>query len=219
MSEPPPDRRVRVVLADDHTLVRTGVRALLEAANIEVVGDVCDGAGAIRLCAELAPDVAILDVGMPGLSGIDAARAIREANPHVRIIMLSMYADRQYVAEALKAGASSYLLKDAAFSELLTAVEVALSGGVHLAPEVSRTAAGDASHGDVATILARLSARERQVLQLVAESKTNSEIARILHISPHTVDTHRRNVMEKLDLHSVVDLVKFAIRYGLASVD
>ena len=204
-------------------MVRNGVRALLESAGVEVVGDAHDGREAVRLAAALRPDVVILDVAMPGMNGIEAARVIREADPRVGIIMLSMHGDRQYIAEAVKAGASGYVLKDAAFSELHTAVTAVMAGRVHFSPEVSRTAVDDyvrrVRNEVPPTSLDLLSSRERQVLQLIAESKTSSEIGKALHISIHTVDTHRRKIMEKLDLHNVVDLVKFAIRHGLATVD
>jgi DNA-binding NarL/FixJ family response regulator len=215
--------RQRVLLAEDHTLVRAGVRTLLESAGIEVVGDACDGREAVRLCASLRPDLAILDVAMPVMNGIEAARAIHEENKSVGIIMLSMHGDPHYVAEALKAGAAGYVLKDAAFSELLSAVHTVSGGGIHLSPAVSRTALDDyvrrVRNEVPPTSLDLLSSRERQVLQLIAESKTSAEIGRLLFISPHTVDTHRRKIMEKLNMHNVVDLVKFAIRHGLATVD
>jgi len=200
-------------------MVRAGVRTLLENAQIQVVGDARDGREALRLCAERAPDVVILDVAMPDMNGIDAARAIHQAHPHIGIIMLSMHCDRHYEVEALRAGARAYVLKDAAFSELRAAVTVVASGGTLLSLDVDAAQQAPATELPTPSKLDLLSSRERQVLQLIAESKTNAEIARVLYISPHTVDTHRRKIMEKLDLHNVVDLVKFAIRHGLAGVD
>jgi len=211
--------RPRVLLVDDHTMVRAGVRTLLENAQIQVVGDAKDGREAVRLCAELTPDVVILDVAMPDMNGIEAARAIRQVDPHIGIIMLSMHSDRHYVAEAVRAGASGYVLKDAAFSELRAAVVTVASGGTHLGLGVEAAQPTHTSEPPTPSKFDMLSSRERQVLELIAESKTNAEIARVLYISPHTVDTHRRKIMEKLDLHNVVDLVKFAIRHGLADVD
>jgi DNA-binding NarL/FixJ family response regulator len=204
-------------------MVRSGVRALLEGASLEVVGEAADGREAIRLAASHRPDLVVLDVAMPLMNGIEAAREIRSADPRVGIIVLSMHGDRAYVAEALRAGASGYVLKSAAFSELLKAVDEVLAGRLYLAPSVSRTALDDyvrrVRDEVVPSEIERLSARERQVLQLIAESKTSAEIGEVLHISPHTVDTHRRKIMEKLELHNVVDLVKFAIRHGLTSLE
>jgi len=221
--EPREPKRARVVLAEDHTMVRSGVRALLEGARLEVVGEAADGREAIRLAASLRPDLIVLDVAMPLMNGIEAAREIRGADGKVGIIVLSMHGDRAYVTEALRAGASGYVLKSAAFSELLKAVDEVLAGRIYLAPSVSRTALDDyvrRVRDEVApSEIERLSARERQVLQLIAESKTSAEIGEVLHISPHTVDTHRRKLMEKLEVHNVVDLVKFAIRHGLTSLE
>ena len=215
---------VKVVLAEDHTMVRAGVRALLEAAEgITVVGEASDGREAVKLVHNLEPHVVVMDVAMPKLNGIEATRQIHKERPETRIIILSMHGDRQYIFEALRAGASAYLLKDAAFGELLTAMEAVVAGRTYLSPAVSSVALDDYVHRVRSDAepggIDKLSAREREVLQLIAESKTSAEIGRSLHISVHTVDTHRRKIMEKLDIHSVVDLVKFAIRNGLASLD
>lgn len=217
------ESKLRILLAEDHTMVRTGVRALLEGAGIEVVGDSADGAEAVKLCQKLAPDVVVLDVAMPVMNGIEAAREIRSANEDVGIVILSMHGDPQYIAESFRAGATGYVLKDAAFSELLSAVRDVAAGRVYMTPSVSKTAFQDyirrVRNEEPATKLDLLSARERQVLQLIAEARTSSEIGETLHISTHTVDTHRRRIMEKLDLHNIVDLVKFALRHGLTSLD
>ena len=214
---------VRVMLADDHTLVRSGMRALLEGAGFTVVGEAGDGREAVRMCGELAPDVIVMDVAMPNLNGIQATRAIREAAPDARVAILSMHGDRQYISESLRAGASAYLLKDSAFGELLDALREVLAGRVYLSRAVSHFALDDyvqrlRSEG-APSELQKLSAREREVLKMIAESKTSVEIGKALSLSVHTVDTHRRNMMEKLDIHSIVDLVKFALRHGLASLE
>jgi len=221
--EPKDPKRARVLLAEDHTMVRSGVRALLEGARLAVVGEAADGREAIRLAASLRPDLIVLDVAMPLMNGIEAAREIRASDGKVGIIVLSMHGDRAYVTEALRAGASGYVLKSAAFSELLKAVDEVLAGRLYLAPSVSKTALDDyvrrVRDEVTPSEIERLSARERQVLQLIAESKTSAEIGEVLHISPHTVDTHRRKIMEKLEVHNVVDLVKFAIRHGLTTLE
>jgi DNA-binding NarL/FixJ family response regulator len=216
--------RLKVLLVEDHTMVRAGVRALLEGAGgIEVVGEASDGREAVRIAATLRPDVVVMDVAMPHMNGIEATRQLRAADPKVAIVVLSMYGDRQYISESLRAGASGYLLKDAAFSELLSAVKEVAQGRTYLSPAVSGVALDDyikrVRNVDAPAGLELLSAREREVLQLIAESKTGPEIGRTLHISAHTVDAHRRKIMEKLDIHNVVDLVKFAIRHGLASLE
>ncbi len=205
-------------------MVRTGVRALLEGSKgFTVVGEAADGTQAVELAVSLSPDVVVMDVAMPGMSGIDATRQIRLARPATRVVILSMYGDKQYIAESLRAGASAYLLKDAAFSELLTALETVNTGRTYLSPAVSSVALDDyitrvRSDGELSGA-EKLSAREREVLELIAEGKTSGEIGVALGISGHTVDTHRRKIMEKLNVHNVVDLVKFALRNGLASLD
>jgi DNA-binding NarL/FixJ family response regulator len=215
--------RIRVLLAEDHTMVRAGVRSLLEGAGIQVVGEAADGREAVKLAAELRPDVVVVDVAMPNLNGIEATRQLRNDSPRVAVIVLSMHGHRQYIAEALRAGAAGYLLKDAAVSELLNAVREVAAGRVYLSPAISDVALGDyvkiMRNESAPAGVDLLSGREREVLQLIAESKTNSEIAKALKISAHTVDTHRRNIMEKLGIHNVVDLVKFAIRHGITTVE
>jgi DNA-binding NarL/FixJ family response regulator len=215
--------RLRILLAEDHAMVRAGVRSLLEGAGMEVVGEAGDGRQLLSLARELRPDVVVLDVAMPVMNGIESARELRSADPRVGIVVLSMHGDPQYIAESFRAGATGYVLKDSAFSELLSAVQDVAAGRVYMTPAVSNTAFHDyirrVRNEEPATELDRLSGRERQVLQLIAEGHTSPEIAGTLHISTHTVDTHRRRIMEKLELHNVVDLVKFALRHGLTSLD
>jgi len=214
---------VKVLLADDHALVRTGIRSLLEGARAQVVGEASDGREAVRMCAELRPEVVFMDVAMPGLSGIEAARQLHQLQPEVGIIMLSMHADRQYIYESARAGASGYVLKDAAFTELIAAIDTVLQGRRYLSAQAAEVAMDDylrRARGEVgSSALDKVSAREREVLQLIAEGHSSGEIARLLHISVRTVDTHRHNLMQKLGIHSIAGLTRFAIRHGLCSLE
>jgi DNA-binding NarL/FixJ family response regulator len=210
----------RIILAEDHTLVRTGMRALLEnSKQVQVVGEANNGRQAVDLARQLQPDLVLMDIAMPELNGIEAARQIRLAQPAVRVLMLSMHDDQQYVFEALKSGANGYVLKGAAFQELLTAITTVMGGKNYISPTLSgrvmddyvRRAQGDQPDSE----LSKLSGREREVLQLIAEGKSSAEVAELLHISVRTVDTHRHNIMTKLEIHSIAGLTKFAIRHGL----
>jgi two-component system, NarL family, response regulator NreC len=211
---------IRVLLVEDHTLVRSGVRSLLEASNeVQVIGEAANGREAVDLSRQLSPELVLMDVAMPELNGIEAARQIRAAQPDVRVVMLSMHEDQQYVFESLKAGANGYVLKASAFQELLLAISTAMSGKNYISPALSGTLMDDyvrRAQGDQKdSELAKLSGREREVLQLIAEGKSSAEVADLLHISVRTVDTHRHNLMSKLEIHSIAGLTKFAIRHGL----
>lgn len=213
----------RVLLADDHTLVRTGIRALLEAAgNLEVVGEASDGRAAVELVRTLNPDLAIIDVAMPNMNGIEAVRQICADHPHTRVIMLSMHSDQQYIYEALRCGAAGYVLKDAAFTELVSAIQTVLEGKTYLSPPLADSVMTDyvrRAQGKTAiTELDKLSSREREVLQLIGEGNSSAEIAKVLFISVRTVETHRQHIMEKLNIHSIAELTKFAIRHGICSL-
>ena len=213
---------LNVLIADDHTLVRAGIRALLESApDVAVVGEAGNGRQAVELARALGPALVLMDVGMAELNGIDAARQIHAAAPAMRIVMLSMHEDRQYVFEALKAGASGYVLKGAAFQELLSAISAVMGGKNYISPALSGTAMDDlmsrAQSGlSERSEFGRLSGREREVLQLIAEGRSSAEVAERLRISVRTVDTHRHNIMVKLEIHSIAGLTKFAIRHGLS---
>ena len=207
---------IRVVIADDHGIVREGVRALLNAAgDVQVVGEAADGREAIARCKELAPDVLLLDIAMPGLGGLEAALEVKKESPATRILVLSQYADREYVSRFLKLGVAGYVLKKSAGAELAAAIRRVHRGGLVLDPDVAREAveAGpEAPHDDP---WEALTDRERQVLRLVAEGKSNKEVASLLAIGVKTAMTHREHLMEKLGLHSRTDVVRFALRTGV----
>ena len=214
---------IRVLLADDHKITRQGLRSLLEKQkDVEVVAEAENGRTAVRLAAELAPDVVIMDITMPDLNGIEAARQILSESPDIKIIALSMHSDTLFVTEMLKSGAAGYLLKDCAFEELARAIKTVVENKTYLSPSISgivvddyihRLSKADFSGSEV------LSDREREVLQLMAEGNSTKKIAQKLHISVKTVETHRRQIMNKLDIHTVAELTKYAIRKGLTSLE
>jgi DNA-binding NarL/FixJ family response regulator len=211
--------KIRVLIADDHAILREGVRALLRLSDdVDVVGEAADGQAAIEACRTLDPDVVLMDVNMPGLGGLEATLEIRRDCPRTKILVLTQYADREYVARFLKAGVSGYVLKKAAGSELAAAIRAVYRGGLVLDPEVAREAVAE-PHGspDQAAVdpYDSLTDREKQVLRLVAEGKANKEIAEVLGISVKTAMSHREHVMQKLDLHSRTDLIRFALRRGV----
>ncbi len=211
---------LEVFIAEDHTLVRSGIRALLDSApDLKVVGEAENGRQAVERVRELRPDLVLMDVAMPELNGIDAARQLIAENAGTKVVMLSMHEDRHYVFESLKAGATGYVLKSAAFQDLISAISTVMSGKNYISPALSDTVMNDyirrAQGDEKDTELGRLSGREREVLQLIAEGKSSAEVAEVLHISVRTVDTHRHNIMNKLEIHSIAGLTKFAIRHGL----
>jgi two-component system response regulator NreC len=214
--------RLRVLLGDDHTLVRHGLRKILEEQpEWEVIAEVGDGRAAVQQALTLQPDVAVLDIGMPLLNGIEAARQIARRLPAVGILMLSMHADEAYVTQALQAGARGYLLKDSIAADLIRGVEVVASGKSFFSPAVSRVLLDDyvrrlADRG-IVDRYESLSEREREVFQLVAEGRSNKEIAELLSVSPTTVETHRAHVLQKLDVHNTAELVLYAVRRGIIS--
>jgi DNA-binding NarL/FixJ family response regulator len=213
---------IRVLLADDHTLVRAGVKALLvRIPGVEVVGEAANGREALRLMKGLAPDVALMDIAMPELNGLDATAHAARDHPGVRVIIVSMHASEPYVQEALAAGAAGYLLKDADLDELERAIRSVMRGGRYLTPAVSRHLIGG-SRGGASAEAPRggaLSARQREVLQLVAEGRSTREIAERLHLSVKTVESHRAQLMEKLQIFEVAGLTRYAIRTGLIQPD
>ena len=213
---------IRILLADDHSVVRDGLRALLEKQpDMAVVAEAADGRDSIRLAEEQLPDVVIMDIGMPNLNGIEAARRILAANPRTAIVMLSMHQDESYVLRSLKAGAKGYLLKDSLRNEVIDAIRAVFHGRSFLTRKVSRMLQEDymrqlESRGlDDSYDL--LTDREREILQMVAEGKSNKEVAGLLNISQTTVETHRAHILQKLGLHSVPELILYAVRKGIIS--
>ncbi|MBU2548200.1 MAG: response regulator transcription factor [Proteobacteria bacterium] len=212
---------VKIILTDDHKIVREGLRTLLEnEPGMEVVGEAESGRIAVQLARKLKPDVVIMDVSMPDLNGIEATAQILHEHADIKIIALSMYSDKRFVSGILKAGASGYLLKDCAFEELVTAIRAAVAGQTFLSPGITGQVIHDyirrLSESDDSSSL--LTSREREVLQMLAEGKTTKQMAEQLNLSVKTVETHRRQIMDKLDLRSVAELTKYAIREGLTSL-
>jgi len=215
---------IRVFLADDHAVVRDGLRFLLEAqGDIRVIGDAEDGRAAVRQALQLQPDVVIIDIAMPALNGIEATQQICAACPATRVIILSMHSSSEHVFRALQAGACGYLLKESAGAEVVQAVRAVHAGRRYLSEKIADQESADylrqRQDGEARSPLARLSPREREVLQLVAEGRSSAEIAALLHLSPKTIETYRSRLMQKLGLSDLPSLVRFAIQHGLTPLD
>jgi len=211
---------LRFVLADDHGIVRAGVRALLEEASLgEVVAEAEDGRKALELVAEHRPDIVLLDIGMPNLNGLDAVERIKKVSPATKVIILSMHANEQYVVRALRCGVSGYVIKDAAVEELQRALRTVATGETYLSPRISKQTIRNylKSTKSVLGPVAQLTARQREVLQLIAEGRNTKEVADTLKVSVKTVEAHRLQIMQRLGIHDVTGLVRFAIRIGLVS--
>jgi DNA-binding NarL/FixJ family response regulator len=208
---------LRLFLAEDHLVVREGLRALLQQEGFTIVGEASDGRTAVEACHALQPDIAILDLAMPQLNGIDAARAIRQLSPDTQIILLTMYTEESCVRESLRVGIRGYVLKSSAAFNLVDAIHAVAKDEMYLAPGISR-ALVEGYLSNVSTPLDPLSAREREVLQLLAEGKNVKEIGALLGISARTAETHRTRIMTKLDIHEIAGLVRYAIERGLISV-
>ncbi len=214
--------KIRVLIVDDHAILREGVRALLQLQpDLEVVGEASNGTEAIEAVGRLDPDVVLMDIAMPGLGGIEATLELRKQGRRAKILILSQYEDREYVRRLLKAGVSGYVLKKSAGAELANAIRAVHRGGLVLDPEVARTAMEEANPATpgAADPYDALTDREKQVLKLVAEGKSNKEVAEVLGISVKTAMSHREHVMEKLGVHNRTELVRFAIKKGVIRVD
>ena len=214
---------IRIVLADDHKILRDGLRSLLEQqSDMQVVAEADNGRATVKLAQELNPDVVVMDIGMPDLNGIDATKQIVTKAPGVKVIALSMHSDKRFVQGMLSAGASGYLLKDSAFDELARAIQVVVADQTYLSPKVAGVVVESMVRKTArrpARVSADLSDREREVLQLMSEGKSTKQIAATLDVSIKTIETHRSRIMDKVGIHSVAELTKFAIREGLTSVE
>lgn len=214
--------KIRILLADDHTVMRSGLRLLLERQpNLVVVGEAADGRQTVELAGTQDPDVVVMDIAMPNLNGIEAARQIVAKNPRVAVAILSMHCDESYVIRSLKAGAKAYLLKDSAESDLIQAILAISRGKSFFSPAISKILMEDymrqLEDKGAEDTYELLTTREREILQLVAEGKTNKEVANLLNLSLYTVETHRTHILQKLGLHSVPELILYAVRKGIIS--
>ena len=211
---------IRVLLADDHSVVRQGLRVWLErSGTVQVVGEASDGREAVTLTEKTNPDVVVMDIAMPLLNGIDAAAQITRRNPDTKVIILSMHADESYILRALAAGAKGYLLKESTETDVLPAVRSVRDGKPYFTPSIARVLLEDymrmMKQNNVQDSYDLLTEREKEVLQLLAHGKQNKEVAQVLNLSPHTVDSHRTNLMQKLDLHNTAEIVLYAVRKGI----
>jgi two-component system response regulator NreC len=219
-AEAPSSSKIRVLVVDDHTILRVGLRMMLNAQpDIEVVGEASDGNAAVTEALRLSPDVILMDIAMPDCNGIEATRQVKRVLPETRVLVLTMHENEEYLFQTLRAGASGYILKEAADTELITAIRAVSSGRFYLSPSAQSIMVGDylqrVRSGEEHDSYSALTEREREILKLVAEGYTNNQIAERLTISPKTVDTHRTHIMDKLNLHSRAELVKYAMRRGL----
>jgi DNA-binding NarL/FixJ family response regulator len=219
--------RIRVLVADDHTIVRRGLVSLLGLGDgIDVVGEAADGRTAVDLALEIEPDVVLMDVSMPALNGLEAASRIKKKSPHIKVLILSAHDNEEYVLQVVRSGANGYLLKNTSADDLYTAIRSVHQGHAYFSPSVSKIIADELLRGprpededsEEGSTSSRLTSREREIVQLIAEGRTHQQIAEVLHISPRTVDTHCNNVMKKLDIHDSATLVAFAIKNGIVII-
>lgn len=210
---------IKIMLVDDHKLLRDGLRNIIEQkANMHIIGEASNGREAIKICAKLLPNVIVIDVAMPGLNGIEAAKQINKNHPEIKIIGLSMHSGKQFIQGMFKAGAFGYLLKDGDGDELVLAISMVMQGKRYLSKDINQEYLTLLKKGETLE-KAPLSSREKEVLQLIAEGKSSKETGEILFLSPKTVDVHRNNIMRKIDLHTIPELTKYAIKKGLTTLD
>jgi DNA-binding NarL/FixJ family response regulator len=210
---------IKIILVDDHKLLRDGLRNIIEQkSNMNIIGEASDGREAIKICSKLLPNVVVMDVAMPGLNGIEAASKIHKISPEIKIIGLSMHSTKQFIQGMFKAGAFGYLLKDGDADELITAITTVMENKKYLSKDINQEFLTLLKNGTVLE-KEKLCAREKEVLQLIAEGKSSKEIGEILFLSPKTVDVHRNNIMKKIELHTIPELTKYAIKKGLTSLD
>ena len=214
---------IKIIIADDHKIIRDGLSSMIgREPDLEVVAEAENGREAVKLALEINPDVVVMDIVMPELNGIEAAQQITSSNPKIKIVALSMHTDRRFVTRMLKSGASGYLLKDGAFKELAVAIRTVMAGQIYLTPRVQGVVVDEYLHNrdvDENTGLPSLTIREKEVLQLLAEGKSTKEVASHIHVSVKTVETHRQNIMKKLNITTLAELVKYAIREGLTTLE
>jgi DNA-binding NarL/FixJ family response regulator len=210
---------IRILLADDHKIIRDGLRSLLaKQHDMEVIAEAEDGRTAVELARELNPSVIVMDIAMPDLNGVEATRQVMEIDPGIKVVALSMQSDGPVVRRMFQAGAAGYLLKDCAFEELVKAIRTVLNGRTYLSPDIAGVVVRNLASAEH-NVASPLTAKEREVLQLIAEGKSTKEIAQVLSVSVKTIDTHRQHIMDKLDIHNVAELTRYAIREGLTSAD
>ena len=210
---------IKIVLVDDHKLLRDGLRNIIEQkSNMHIVGEASDGREAIKVSSKLMPDVIVMDVAMPGMNGVEAAKQIHKAQPDIKIIGLSMHSGKQFIQGMFKAGAFGYLLKDGDADELLTAITTVVQNKKYLSKDINQEFLSILKSGED-IVKSHLSSREKEVLQLIAEGNSSKEIGEILFLSSKTIDVHRNNIMRKIDLHTIPELTKYAIQKGLTSLD
>ncbi len=210
---------IKIILVDDHKLLRDGLRNIIEQrSNMHIIGEASDGREAIKICVKLQPNVVVMDVAMPGLNGIEAAKQIHRTQPEIKIIGLSMHSGKQFIQGMFKAGAFGYLLKDGDSDELITAISTVMENKKYLSKDINQEYLTLLKNG-ITLEKAPLSSREKEVLQLIAEGKSSKEIGGVLFLSPKTIDVHRNNIMKKIDLHTIPELTKYAIQKGLTTLD
>ncbi|WP_282071029.1 response regulator [Polaribacter atrinae] len=212
-------KEIKIVLVDDHKLLRDGLRNIIEQrSNMHIIGEASDGREAIKICPKLLPNVVVMDVAMPGLNGVEATRQIHKNNPEIKVIGLSMHSGKQFIQSMFKAGAFAYLLKDGDSDELITAICTVMQNKKYLSKDINQVFLSVLK--EIKSIeKTQLSSREKEVLQLIAEGRSSKETGEILFLSPKTVDVHRNNIMKKLDLYTIPELTKYAIKEGLTSLD